>query len=596
MIKREKGRKVGLSKFIVATIIASSFSMAAFAANGDIYKLNDLSQTAYTKASTANFKTQRTIGLHSEDYGYEVSNKIYKFDDLTEVFIANNQDFTKTLVALPNVKTSVGDAIQSNILIGVFDRDIFENNYVVVNVPTGKTVKDVLVNGISKVESTDYIVTGTKLRIFVTTSKDTIKITTTDGIVYVVKVDITENTAPIIKSVSAINGKVNITFDSALTSTPSISDFAVTQTIGSTNATIIPMRITMDSTMKMATLTVPTVEAISSEQSVVYGISYKNSTIINSTVFAVESKTDENTTLSVKDINNKYGDSVVYIQVQDINHKVIASGSGFIVNLNGTLVTNFHVIKGCAYANVTLQNGTKYDVKSVLNYNENQDIAILQLENASNLCSAVLGDSSLTEVTDPVVAIGSPLGLQNTVSTGMVSGLNRTSITGRSGKDIQIDAPITHGSSGGALFNMMGQVIGITYAGESTGNYNFAIPINEVKPFFNGGIEKTLIEVNNIQINTTKFFPLLSDVPQPTGISYDKVVISGNVVTYEYSILKLPSTFVSDYNNLLEQNGWIYHKSEKINNYTAIYFTKGNNVILITLLSTGYFITMGTIH
>ncbi len=226
----------------------------------------------------------------------------------------------------------------------------------------------------------------------------------------------------------------------------------------------------------------------------------------------IDNKTDSNTILSAKDINNKYGNAVVYVEVQDENHSSIASGSGFIVNSNGIVVTNFHVIKGCSYASVTLQNGEKYDVKSVLNYNEKQDIAILKLSNATNLNTVKLGDSSIIEIGDNVVAIGSPKGYENTLSTGIISGVNRKNDRGN---DIQTTASITHGSSGGALFDMYGNVIGITYAGyDSAGDLGFIIPINEVKPFLNNSNEKTLMEVNNIQHN---------NIAQPTGVTANAI-------------------------------------------------------------------------
>jgi len=197
--------------------------------------------------------------------------------------------------------------------------------------------------------------------------------------------------------------------------------------------------------------------------------------------------------LTAKQIAAKYVNAVVYIEVSDSNHKAIASGSGFIVDSNGTVVTNFHVIEGCSYANVTLQNGTKYDVKSVLNYSEKQDIAILKLSNASGLGITSLGDSSTVELGDSVVAIGSPEGYSNTLSIGIISGINRKNDRGN---DFQTTASITHGSSGGALFDIYGNVIGMTYSGyDSAGDIGFAIPSNEIKPFLTSINEKALIDL-----------------------------------------------------------------------------------------------------
>ncbi|MBW9170792.1 Ig-like domain-containing protein [Clostridium estertheticum] len=97
-------------------------------------------------------------------------------------------------------------------------------------------------------------------------------------------------TVPTIKSVNAINGKVTVTFDKVLTLAPTISDFAIKETIGSTNTTIIPTSVTMDSTMKIATFTMPTLASTATDQSIVYGMSYKSASIVNSIAFTVPKK------------------------------------------------------------------------------------------------------------------------------------------------------------------------------------------------------------------------------------------------------------------------------------------------------------------
>ncbi|MGY0374068.1 trypsin-like peptidase domain-containing protein [Clostridium sp. JNZ J1-5] len=235
-----------------------------------------------------------------------------------------------------------------------------------------------------------------------------------------------------------------------------------------------------------------------------------NKSLKEEIIFNYSIKEDANKELTTKEIVSKYGKAVVYVEIEDKNHIPIGTGSGFIVNSNGTVVTNFHVIKGAAYGKVTMQDGTKYEMESVLNYNEKQDIAILKLKNTSNLPVVILGDSDKVELADDVIAIGSPEGYSNTISPGIISGLNRTGSRGY--KDIQTTASITHGSSGGALFNKLGQVVGITYAGfESSGDLGFVIPINEVKLFLSNFNPKSLSDVNGISSSSTK--------PQaPTGV------------------------------------------------------------------------------
>ncbi len=177
------------------------------------------------------------------------------------------------------------------------------------------------------------------------------------------------------------------------------------------------------------------------------------------------------TTLSVTEIAKKV-ESVVYIEVAFGDGKG-ASGSGFIISPDGRIVTNYHVIDGAASGKVVFNDGTTLTDIKVLGWDKEGDLAIIKVPGMA-LPAVTMGDSDTAQIGEAVVAIGSPLGLQNTVSTGIISA--------RREGYLQTTAPISHGSSGGALFNMMGQVIGITSAGiEEGANLGFAIPINDVK-------------------------------------------------------------------------------------------------------------------
>jgi S1-C subfamily serine protease len=169
----------------------------------------------------------------------------------------------------------------------------------------------------------------------------------------------------------------------------------------------------------------------------------------------------------------KYVDRMVLIEVNGFEdgEAFSASGSGFFISSDGRIVTNYHVIDAATQGTVTLNGGQKYDIASVLGYNKDQDLAVVKID-GTGFPVCALGDSSKVAVGDPVVAIGSPLGIQNTVSEGIVSKLWEDG-------SLQITAPISPGSSGGALFNMYGEVIGVTawkiLAGESI---NGAVPVN----------------------------------------------------------------------------------------------------------------------
>ena len=188
-----------------------------------------------------------------------------------------------------------------------------------------------------------------------------------------------------------------------------------------------------------------------------------------------------------------------------------ASGSGFIISDDGYILTNHHVIEDSSAITVALYDGTTYDAK-VIGYDASNDIAVLKVE-AEGLEPVVLGDSSNMNVGDSVVAIGNPLGeLTFSLTSGAVSAMDReVTLSGNITMDlIQTDCAINSGNSGGALFNMYGEVIGITNAkyssssGEaSIDNIGFAIPINDIMPIVESIIEKGYIAKPYIGVTIT---------------------------------------------------------------------------------------------
>lgn len=159
-------------------------------------------------------------------------------------------------------------------------------------------------------------------------------------------------------------------------------------------------------------------------------------------------------------------------------------GSGFIVDKSGYILTNDHVVDDAAKISVRLQNGDEY-VAKVIGVDDQTDLAVLKIEAGKDLPSVKLGDSNTTQVGDWVLAIGSPFGLAQTVTAGIISQTNReTPTTTPFQKFIQTDAAINRGNSGGPLVNMNGEVIGVnSQIATSTGDYNgigFALPSNEV--------------------------------------------------------------------------------------------------------------------
>jgi serine protease Do len=163
---------------------------------------------------------------------------------------------------------------------------------------------------------------------------------------------------------------------------------------------------------------------------------------------------------------------------------VEAKGSGFIINSNGTIVTNNHVVKGAQSVSVTLSDGTSYPAK-VVGTDPKTDLAVVKITVGHPLPYVELGQSKDVEPGEWVVAMGNPFGLGGTVTAGIVSALGRNIGDGPYDRFIQIDAPINEGNSGGPLFNQRGQVIGINTAiltptGGSVG-IGFAIPSEMVQ-------------------------------------------------------------------------------------------------------------------
>ncbi len=171
--------------------------------------------------------------------------------------------------------------------------------------------------------------------------------------------------------------------------------------------------------------------------------------------------------------------SIVSIVMSDDKGKPIAQGTGFVVTKDGLIVTNYHVIADGSSAVAKLPDGAIYVLEGVLACDKARDVALVKATGKS-FRTLLLGNSDRVEVGQEVIAIGNPLSLESTVSNGIVSGIRTADELG--GKFLQVTAPISPGSSGGPLFNMAGEVIGITTLYLKGGeNLNFAIPINDAK-------------------------------------------------------------------------------------------------------------------
>jgi putative serine protease PepD len=194
---------------------------------------------------------------------------------------------------------------------------------------------------------------------------------------------------------------------------------------------------------------------------------------------------------AVRDIYANAGPSVVFIKSQESG--ATASGTGFVIDSNGTIVTNSHVVAGSQGVSVRFEKSGKTVSAEVLGTDLSSDLAVLRVDasNTENLKPLVLADSDSVHVGDLAVAIGYPLGLDQTVTQGIVSAVNGSPIKSPNGfsidKVIQTDAPINPGNSGGPLLDSAGRVIGINSqiataaAGGGNVGIGFAVPSNTVR-------------------------------------------------------------------------------------------------------------------
>jgi hypothetical protein len=172
-------------------------------------------------------------------------------------------------------------------------------------------------------------------------------------------------------------------------------------------------------------------------------------------------------------------DAVVLIVVSDANGKPVLEGSGFLVSSDGRVVTNHHVVANASSATVKLNNGAFFPVEGIISDDPDHDLALIKVP-GKNLPFLSLEDSDSLTAGQHVLAIGSPLGLENSVSDGIVSGFRKF----EDGKNwIQTTAAASHGNSGGPLLVMNGKVAGVlTWKAGEGENLNFAAPSKLIVP------------------------------------------------------------------------------------------------------------------
>lgn len=208
-------------------------------------------------------------------------------------------------------------------------------------------------------------------------------------------------------------------------------------------------------------------------------------------------------------------------------------GSGVIVDTDGYILTNNHVIEGASEVEVILSDGRVVTSATVVGTDPLTDLAVLRI-NLPNLTAAPWGDSDALEVGDWVVAVGNPFGLDRTVTAGIVSAKGRRGITGNSPYEdfLQTDAAVNPGNSGGPLVNMQGELVGINtaIAGDSFRGISFAIPSSIAKDVYERLKENGVVQRGWLGVDQTELTPELAThfgLAEPSG-SLVKEVIPGS--------------------------------------------------------------------
>jgi len=256
--------------------------------------------------------------------------------------------------------------------------------------------------------------------------------------------------------------------------------------------------------------------------------------------------------LTAEQIYKQASPAVFFVEVLDDKGEVIKTGSGFFISEAGLAITNYHVVIGGTAMKITTDGGDVFDVAGIYDYNRANDAALIKV-NGKGFPYLELADSSRLLTGATVYALGSPLGLQASFSKGIVSQANRE-VEGMN--FIQLDAAISTGSSGGALLDSTGRVVGVTSATMlDSQNINLAIPINTFKSLSSDRyvpLDSILIPVSYYE----GFFPA-----PDFGAFFNVKVFSrdsarfGTTFSYLVSDLQVsPNKAVDEYLHLLEQN------------------------------------------
>ena len=260
-------------------------------------------------------------------------------------------------------------------------------------------------------------------------------------------------------------------------------------------------------------------------------------------------------------------DSVVMVEIYDKYGNEIATGSGFCAYQNNMIITNYHVIEGAYAIKIVTDWDQKFNATKVEIFNAKEDLAILTFD--GELVPLKIGNSDTCKIGQKVYAIGSPEGEKNTVSEGTISNLDRKD-------EIRITTPISHGSSGGALLDAKGRVVGVTFAGyDNAQNLNFAIPVNTLNSLVDSMLKNdyTLITANTYTDAVKEYKTVEDDMFEKDVIKENTNYTSENIEDLYYSTSDF-SKFDDTIENSREDVAYNYKKYDSASKWKMFTYFK----------------------
>lgn len=277
------------------------------------------------------------------------------------------------------------------------------------------------------------------------------------------------------------------------------------------------------------------------------------------------------------------GPAVFLLELYGQNGQKIATGSGFFIENSGIAATNYHVIEDAYRAVATLTDGSQHEVELVLGYDKNRDVAIIKVK-GDGFPALALADSDSLRNGQRIYCLGSPLGMDNSISEGLISNTSRM-VNGQT--YIQISAPISPGSSGGAVLDDSCRVVGISTGSLANGQLiNMAVPANVISEVERGnGITLAKLSADNAASDTAIGYAENAKIPDYGAVTGAETITKGGpdesgVMGYAYGYKE---NELSAYIQFLTQTGFVLVDQTSDENAKAYLYQNGRQFVEISI-------------